>query len=94
MYKKVSVVLGALALMVAIGFSASQSSAKGHKMNICHFGSDSDGQPTAYSIWVSKKNAGPAHVANHVDRTDPELPDDFQIIEDSDETTNASACVI
>ncbi len=37
MYKKVSVVLGALALMVALGFGASQSYAGGEgKMYVCH----------------------------------------------------------
>ena len=36
MYKKVSVVLGALALMVAIGFGSGQSYAGGEKVLMCH----------------------------------------------------------
>ena len=54
MYKKVSVVLGALALMVAIGFGASQSNAGGGKVCIVHNGTEQ---------WVSASSVD-AHLAH------------------------------
>ena len=59
MYKKVSVVLGALALMVAIGFGASQSIAA-EKVTICHVGKDGVGNV----IDVTESSA-PSHMAKH-----------------------------
>ena len=61
MYKKVSVVLGALALMVAIGFGASQSSAGGPKTWICHMDNDDTG--IYYLVQVSAKSVR-AHTAH------------------------------
>ncbi len=57
MYKKVSVVLGALALMVAIGFGTSQSYA-GEKVTICH---NTDEGPVTINVSVSS-------VGRHLDK--------------------------
>jgi hypothetical protein len=65
MYKKVSVVLGALALMVAIGFSSSPSSASGHRTTICHkYASGSGGKERTITVADS---AVADHVADHGD---------------------------
>ena len=60
MYKKVSVVLGALALMVALGFGASQSIAA-EKVLICHF---ENGSGVKKPINVTTSSA-PKHMDRH-----------------------------
>ncbi len=65
MYKKVSVVLGALALMVAIGFGSSQSYAEEHKVYVCH---ESNHNRTK-TISVSSENGS---LQEHLDHGDTE----------------------
>ena len=65
MYKKVSVVLGALALMVAIGFGTSQSYAGEDKVVMCHV--SENGKERTISVGPTAQ----ADHSGHGDETGP-----------------------
>jgi hypothetical protein len=71
-YKKVSIVLGALALMIAIGFGTSQSYAGEAKVILCH--ESENGKVRTISV-------GPSAVADHLAHGDEEASIDVGCVE-------------